>query len=55
MKPKTAKLAVLLAVIVAAIFFQLIYQPLPDDFEQPWKYRIICFGVKLSNIFVYLN
>ena len=50
MKSNTTKLVVIL--ISLAFSFQLMYQPLPDDFEQPWKYRLICFGAEISNIFV---
>lgn len=50
LKTKTTRLA--LAILIAGFLFQLINQPLPDDFEQPWKYRFICFGAELSNIFV---
>lgn len=52
-KSKTTKLAFF--VIVAGLVFQLINQPLPDDFEQPWKYRLICFGAELSNILGYFT
>lgn len=34
--------------IVTSILFNLIYQPLPDGFHQPWKYRLICFGSDLA-------
>jgi hypothetical protein len=34
---------------VAVLFVALIYQPLPEDFPQPWKYRFISFW---CNIFV---
>ncbi|CAF1217711.1 unnamed protein product, partial [Didymodactylos carnosus] len=44
------------------LFIALIYQPLPQDFPQPWKYRVICFGsklvtkivCKLENIYLFL-
>lgn len=50
MKSNSTKIAV--GLLALAFFFQLIYQPLPENFEQPWKYRLICFGVEISNIFV---
>ena len=33
--------------IIVAIFAGVVYKPLPDDFPQPWKYRLICFGSNL--------
>lgn len=50
LKTKTTKAAI--AILFTGCLFQLINQPLPDDFEQPWKYRLICFGAELSNILV---
>lgn len=25
------------------LFFGIAYQPLPDDFPQPWKYRLLSY------------
>jgi hypothetical protein len=27
-----------------ALLIALVYQPLPDDFPQPWKYRFLSYG-----------
>jgi hypothetical protein len=35
------RLLITLSLIV--LFIALIYQPLPEDFPQPWKYRFISF------------
>ncbi|RNA00998.1 arylacetamide deacetylase-like 4 [Brachionus plicatilis] len=53
LKTKTTKAAI--AILFTGCLFQLINQPLPDDFEQPWKYRLICFGAELSNILGYFT
>ena len=37
-------LKITILIVGLALFFNLIYKPLPDDFKQPWKYRLICFG-----------
>lgn len=37
--------------LVVALAY-LIHHPLPDDFEQPWKYRFIKFNVELASIYV---
>lgn len=50
LKRKTTKLAAL--ILLTGLLFQIINQPLPEDFEQPWKYKLICFGAELSNLFV---
>jgi hypothetical protein len=31
-------------IVGLALFVNLIYKPLPDEFKQPWKYRMICAG-----------
>ncbi|CAF0705640.1 unnamed protein product [Brachionus calyciflorus] len=53
LKFKTTKIAI--ALLAAGFIFQTINQPLPEDFEQPWKYRLVCFGAELSNIFGYVT
>jgi hypothetical protein len=42
---KSIKISV--ALVVLSLIAVAVYQPLPDDFEQPWKYRIVCFGAVL--------
>ena len=35
--------------ILISLFILLIgitYQPLPDDFPQPWKYRFLAYGAR---------
>jgi hypothetical protein len=51
----TRALKIALCAIFFAFLFNKIYQPLPDDFEQPWKYRLICFGADLANHIVSEN
>ena len=34
-------------VLLIAVFTGLIYKPLPEEFPQKWKYRLICFGADL--------
>lgn len=38
-------------VSVALLAAFLAYHPLPDDFEEPWKYRFIKFNVEITNVF----
>lgn len=49
---QTSTRNILLAAFGIAALAVLIYHPLPDDFEQPWKYRFIKFNVELANIYV---
>ena len=44
---KSLRIAVTLFII--GCVFNKLNQPLPDDFEQPWKYRLICFGAEMAN------
>ena len=41
---------VVISVALLAAF--LAYHPLPDGFEEPWKYRFIKFNVEITNVFV---
>ena len=50
---RALKIAALLFVL--GCIYQKVNQPLPDDFEQPWKYRLICFGADITNYFVRHN
>jgi acetyl esterase/lipase len=50
-KAMKAKYKLALALIAISVFINLIYQPLPDGFQQPWKYRLICFGSDLLGLF----
>jgi hypothetical protein len=34
----------LIILSLSALTIALIYQPLPDNFPQPWKYRLLSFG-----------
>lgn len=42
----------LIIVSLSVLSIALIYQPLPDDFPQPWKYRILSFFAHLFSKFV---
>jgi hypothetical protein len=50
---RALKAAVL--IFLVGFLYKKVYQPLPDDFEQPWKYRLICFGADVANYFVKIN
>jgi hypothetical protein len=50
MNMKAFKAAIL--IFMVGFLYKKINQPLPDDFEQPWKYRLICFGADMANYFV---
>lgn len=44
MKSPTAGIHVtLLAVSLAVLLVAITYQPLPEDFPQPWKYRFLSY------------
>lgn len=34
-------------VTLSVLAFALVYQPLPEDFPQPWKYRFLSFGAHI--------
>jgi hypothetical protein len=53
-KPKASNTlkSTTIILIGLALFINVIYQPLPENFDQPWKYRIICFGADISAYFV---
>ena len=38
-----------------SVFVGVIYKPLPVEFQQPWKYRLICFGAEFINYYVKLK
>lgn len=43
---------IILTIVVCVVFANLVYKPLPDDFPQPWKYRLICFGADFLHVIV---
>lgn len=45
----------LLIVSISVLSVALVYQPLPDNFPQPWKYRVLSFWAHLFSKLVMRN
>lgn len=43
---------VLIFILLLSLLISRIYQPLPDEFKQPWKYRLISFSSEIIHYFV---
>ncbi len=44
----------IILIALFAVFTCIIYKPLPNDFPQPIKYRLICFGADILTVVVSL-
>lgn len=54
MKMQASSRIHLCVLMISIIFglFAICYQPLPDDFPQPWKYRFLSYWAQKSDQFV---
>ena len=51
-KKMTSSRRLIILVVLCAVFVGFTYKPLPENFPQPWKYRLICFGADLLTLAV---